>query len=34
MSRQNDVYPAAASEIHDHFTGLEAGKAGGIAATP
>ena len=34
VRRQNDVYPAAATEIHDSFTGLKVGKAGRIAAAP
>jgi hypothetical protein len=32
VSRQNDVYPGTASKIHDHLTGLEVGKTGGVAA--
>jgi hypothetical protein len=34
VSRQNNVYPTAATEIHDRLSGLEVGKAGRIAATP
>lgn len=34
MGGQDDVYPAAASEVYDDITELKVGKAGGIAATP
>ena len=34
VSRQNDVYPGAASEIHDHLPGLKVRKAGRVAAAP
>ena len=34
VSRQNDVYPGAASKIHDHLTRLKVGKAGRVAAAP
>jgi hypothetical protein len=33
VSSENDVYPAAATEIHDHLTGLKVRKASRIAAT-
>ncbi|MBS1251789.1 MAG: hypothetical protein MAG451_00822 [Anaerolineales bacterium] len=29
---QRDVYSTAATEIHDHFTGLKVREAGGVAA--
>jgi hypothetical protein len=34
VSRYNDVYPAAAPEIHNHLTWLKVCKSSGIAATP
>jgi hypothetical protein len=34
VSSQNDVYPAAATEVHDHLTGLKVRKASRIATTP
>ncbi len=34
VSRQYDVYTAAAAEIYHHFAGLKVGEPGWIAATP
>jgi len=34
VSSQDDVYTAAAAEIHNHVAGLKIGEAGGIATTP
>ncbi len=34
VSSQNGVYPAAATEIHDHFTRLKVCEACGITTTP
>jgi hypothetical protein len=34
VSSQNDVYPAAAAEIHGHLTGLKVRKASRVATTP
>jgi hypothetical protein len=34
VSRQNDVYPGTATEIYDHLSGLQIGKAGRVAAAP
>jgi len=33
-SSQDDVYPPAATEVHDHLSGLKVCKPCGIAATP
>jgi hypothetical protein len=34
MGSQNDVYPAAATEIHDRITGLKVRETSGVATTP
>jgi hypothetical protein len=34
VGSQNDINPAAATEIHDNIPGLKVRKAGGITTTP
>ncbi|MBI2357598.1 MAG: hypothetical protein HYV04_01555, partial [Deltaproteobacteria bacterium] len=34
VSSENDIYPAAATEIHNHVTRPKVREAGGVATTP